>query len=175
MAKSKTRTQEWIDWIKAIMIVCIVSFLTHAFITTSSMVEGDSMYPTLEDGERILLNKFTYMISSPERGDIIIFERPEKKYVKRIIGLPNETIEMKDHKLYVNDIEQEISYVDGFETKLTGDFGPVTIPEDHYFVLGDNRAISKDSRNGLGFISRSDIIGKTEIVMYPIQDWKLIK
>ncbi|HLR53694.1 MAG TPA: signal peptidase I [Pseudogracilibacillus sp.] len=175
MAKSKTRTQEWIDWIKAIMIVCIVAFLAHTFIATSSIVEGDSMYPTLEDGERIFLNKFIYMVSTPNRGDIIIFERPEKKYVKRIIGLPNETIEMKDHKLYVNDVEQDISYVDGFETKLTGDFGPVTIPDDHYFVLGDNRAISKDSRNGLGFVSKSDIIGKTEIVMYPIPDWKRIK
>src|SRR5699024_11470954 len=93
----------------------------------------------------------------------------------RIIGLPYETIEMKDSKLYVNDVEQDISYVDGFVTKLTGDFGPVTITDDNYFVLGDSRAISKDSRNGIGFVSKSDIIGKAEIVMYPIPDWKRIK
>src|SRR5699024_2669488 len=157
------------------MIVCIVAFLAHTFIATSSIVEGDSMYPTLVDGERIFLNKFIYMVSTPNRGDIIIFERPEKKYVKRMIGLPNETIKTTDHKLYVNCVEQEISDGDGSETRLTGDVGPVTIPDDHYFVLGDNRAISKDSRNCLGFVSKSDIIGKTEIVMYPIPDWKRIK
>src|SRR5699024_876701 len=111
----------------------------------------------------------------PERGDIVIIQHPEKNYVKRVIGLPHETVEMRDHVLYINGVKQEDAYVDDFETKLTGNFGPITVPEDHYFVMGDNRAISMDSRNGLGFIHRSDIIGKSEFVIYPFQEWEFTR
>src|SRR5699024_6971243 len=98
----------------------------------------------------------------------------EKNYVKRVIGLPNETIEMRNHELYIND-EKQSSYVDEYLTKLTGNFGPVTIPEDSYLVMGDSRHISKDSWNGVGFVDRSDRVGRSEFVMCPCRDWEFTR
>lgn len=175
MADSTKKQNEWIEWTKAIIIALLLAFILRTFVFATSIVEGDSMYPSLEDGERIVFNKLVYIISKPERGDIIIIQQPEKHYVKRIIGLPNETIEMKDHTLYIDGKKVESDYVDDFESKLTGNFGPITLPEDNYFVMGDNRAISKDSRNGLGLIDRSDIIGRSEFVVYPFQDWEITR
>lgn len=161
---------EWVEWVKAVMIAIVLAFLLRTFVFATSIVEGESMYPALEDGERIIFNKFIYLVSEPARGDIVIIQHPQKNYVKRIIGLPNETIEMRDHLLYVDGEIQESSFVGDFEMQLTGNFGPIEVPKDNYFVMGDNRAISKDSRNGLGFISRGDIIGRSELVIYPFSE-----
>lgn len=174
LAESKKRN-EWFEWSKAIIIAVLLAFLLRTFIFATSIVEGESMFPALEDGERIIFNKLVYIVSEPSRGDIIIIEHPQKNYVKRIIGLPNETIEMRDHVLYIDDVEQDTSFVDEYDTKLTGNFGPIQIPEENYFVMGDNRAISKDSRNGLGFISRSEIIGRSEFIIYPFSEWEITR
>ncbi|MEI3604880.1 signal peptidase I [Pseudogracilibacillus sp. SE30717A] len=174
MAESK-KQNEWLEWGKAIVIAVLLAFLLRTFVFATSIVEGESMHPALEDGERIVFNKLIYIISEPDRGDIIIIQHPQKNYVKRIIGLPNETIEMKDHHLFIDGIKQENSYVDEYESLLTGNFGPIKVPEDSYFVMGDNRAISKDSRNGLGFINRSDIIGRSEFIIYPFNEWKITR
>jgi len=172
LADSRNKKNEWIEWGKAIIIAIVLAFLLRTFVFATSIVEGDSMLPALEDGERIIFNKIVYILGEPSRGDIVIIQHPEKNYVKRIIGLPNETIEMRNHELYVDDVKQESSYVNEYFTKLTGNFGPITIPENNYFVMGDNRPISKDSRNGLGFISESDIIGRSELIIYPFDEWK---
>lgn len=174
LAETK-KQNEWLEWGKAIVIAVLLAFIIRTFVFATSIVEGDSMYPALEDGERIIFNKFVYIVSEPRRGDIIIIQHPEKNYVKRIIGLPNETIEMKDHTLYINGIEQETSFVNEHDTKLTGNFGPIQIPENNYFVMGDNRAISKDSRNGLGFIDRAEIIGRSEFIIYPFNEWEITR
>lgn len=174
VAESK-KQNEWLEWGKAIVIAVLLAFLLRTFVFATSIVEGESMHPALEDGERIVFNKLIYIISEPDRGDIIIIQHPQKNYVKRIIGLPNETIEMKDHHLFIDGIKQENSYVDEYESLLTGNFGPIKVPEDSYFVMGDNRAISKDSRNGLGFINRSDIIGRSEFIIYPFNEWKITR
>lgn len=175
LADSTKKKNEWIEWAKAIVIALILAFTLHTFVFATSIVEGDSMYPALEDGERIVFNKLVYIISKPERGDIIIIQHPEKHYVKRVIGLPNETIEIKNHTLYIDGKEMDTDYVDDFESKLTGNFGPITLSEDNFFVMGDNRAISKDSRNGLGLIDRSDIIGRSEFVIYPFSEWEITR
>lgn len=171
MAESK-KQNEWLEWGKAIIIAVILAFLLRTFVFATSIVEGESMHPALEDGERIVFNKLVYIISEPARGDIIIIQHPQKNYVKRIIGLPNETIEMKDHTLFIDGVKQDSTFVNEYNELLTGNFGPIEIPEDSYFVMGDNRAISKDSRNGLGFIDRSDIIGRSEFVIYPFSEWQ---
>lgn len=174
MADSK-KQNEWFEWGKAIFIAVLLAFILRTFIFATSIVEGESMYPALEDGERIIFNKIVYIVSEPARGDIVIIQHPQKNYVKRIIGLPNETIEMEDHILYIDGVAQESSFVDEYETKLTGNFGPIHVPEDSYFVMGDNRAISKDSRNGLGFINRADIIGRSEFIIYPFSEWEITR
>lgn len=174
LADSK-KQNEWIEWGKAIIVAILLAFLLRTFIFATSVVEGDSMYPALEDGERIIFNKIVYIVSEPQRGDIVIIQHPQKNYVKRVIGLPNEVIEMKNHDLYIDGKKQPNSFVGEYDTLLTGNFGPIQIPEDSYFVMGDNRAISKDSRNGLGFIERSEIIGRSEFVIYPFKEWELTR
>src|SRR5699024_6507229 len=134
MADTKRKRNEWIEWGKAIFIAILLAFILRSFIFATSIVEGDSMMPALEDGERVIVKKFVYIIGDRERGDIVIIQSSQKNYVKRDIGLPNETIEMRNHELNINDEKQSSSYVDEYLTKLTGNFGPVTIPEDSYFV-----------------------------------------
>ncbi|MEN2766618.1 signal peptidase I [Ornithinibacillus xuwenensis] len=169
MAKKKGKN-EWVEWGKAIVIAIILAFLLRSFIFATSIVEGDSMDPTLQDGERVIFNKFVYLIGEPNRGDIVIIQRPEKNYVKRIIGLPGETIEIKNHQLYVNNELYDQRFLTEDAKNHTGNYGPITIPEGRYFVMGDNRSISKDSRNGLGFIMEDEIIGKSEFVFYPFTE-----
>ncbi|WP_027963027.1 signal peptidase I [Halalkalibacillus halophilus] len=155
------------EWTKAIVIALVIAFLLRTYIFATSVVEGASMDPTLENGERVIFNKAIYLLDTPDRGDIVIIQHPNKNYVKRVIGLPNETIEVKENKLYVNGDPREESYLTSSELDGTGSFGPIEIPEGQYFVMGDNRSISKDSRNGLGMIEEDEIIGRSEIVIYP--------
>lgn len=165
----------WTEWAKAVIIAVVLAFTLRTFGFSTSIVNGESMYPVLEDGERIVFNKFIYFVSDPDRGDIVIIEQANGNYVKRIIGLPNETIEMKDGVLYVNGELFPESFVTNLAMHQTGDFGPVTIPTDTYFVMGDNRAISKDSRNGLGFIHRSEIVGRSELIVYPFDQFSITR
>jgi len=169
------KQNEWVEWGKAIIIAVLLAILFRTFIFATSIVEGDSMYPALEDGERVVFNKIIYILSEPARGDIVIIQHPHKNYVKRVIGLPNETIEMRDHTLFIDGVKQETSFVDDYDSLLTGNFGPIQIPDESYFVMGDNRAISKDSRNGLGFIDRTDIIGRSEFIIYPFSEWEITR
>lgn len=165
----------WTEWAKAVIIAVVLAFTLRSFGFATSIVNGESMYPALEDGERIVFNKFIYLVSDPKRGDIVIIQQAEGNYVKRVIGLPNETIEMINGSLYVNGELFPKNFVTNLAMHQTGDFGPVTIPEDTYFVMGDNRAISKDSRNGLGFIHRSEIVGRSELIVYPFDQFAITR
>ncbi len=164
-----------VSWIKASLIVVILAVILNTFIFSSSIVEGISMEPTLIDNDRILFNKLIYIVSEPDRGDIIIIKQTDKNYIKRVIALPGETIEMSDHKLYIDNVQQPTSYVDPSDEILTGSFGPLKVPKDYYFVMGDNRLVSKDSRNELGLIKQDEIIGKSEFIIYPFDRWTRIK
>jgi signal peptidase I len=174
LTESKEKN-EWLEWGKAIVIAIIIALLLRTFIFATSIVEGESMEPTLEDGERVIFNKLIYLVDDPDRGDIVIIQRPYKNYVKRVIGLPGEQIEIIAGKLLINGEPYNQAFITEEVINQTGNFGPITIPEESYFVLGDNRAISKDSRNGLGFIDEEEIIGKSEIIIYPFSEWGLTK
>lgn len=169
------KKNDWLDWLKAIIIAFLVAFVIKNYVFATSVVEGESMVPALEDGERIIFNKLIYFISEPKRGDIVIIQQPQKNYVKRVIGLPGEIIQMKHHTLYINGSAQSTYFVNELYTVATDDFGPINVPEDSYFVLGDNRAISKDSRNGLGFINRDEIVGRSEFVIAPFDEWEITR
>lgn len=169
------KKNEWLEWIKAIVFAIILAFFLKTFVFATSIVEGESMEPTLQSGERVIFNKLVYIIGEPSRGDIVIIQHPFKNYVKRVIGLPGETIRMKDHVLYIDDEEFEQPFLTEDARNHTGNFGPIKIPEDSYFVMGDHRAISKDSRNGLGFIAEEDIIGRSEFIIYPFSEWALTR
>lgn len=173
LTKDKKKN-EWLEWGKAIFIAILLAFFLRTFVFATSIVEGESMVPTLEDGERVIFNKFVYLVDEPERGDVVIIKRPLKNYVKRVIALPGETVKFRDHQLYINGKKYEEAFISEEALNHTGNFGPIEVPEDKYFVMGDNRAISKDSRNGLGFISEEDIIGRSEFVVYPFDEWSNI-
>jgi signal peptidase I len=166
---------EWFEWVKAIVLAIIIAFFIQQFVFATSIVEGDSMEPALEDGERLIFNKMIYLIDEPERGDIVIIQQTDKNYVKRIIALPGETIEHRSNELYIDGNKYKETFLTEEISRKTGEFGPVRIPDDSYFVMGDNRAISKDSRNGLGFIQRDEIIGKSELIIYPFTEWERTK
>lgn len=163
---------KWIQWLKAMVLAIVIALFVQNFIFATSIVEGDSMEPTLEDGERLIFNKIVYFIDEPKRGDIIIIQQPNKNYVKRIIALPGEIIEIRNSELYINGERYIETFLSEEVRGKTGEYGPIRVPQNSYFVMGDNRAISKDSRNGLGYIHRDEIIGKSELIIYPFTEWE---
>ncbi|MDN6385929.1 MAG: signal peptidase I, partial [Alkalibacterium sp.] len=148
------------------------------YIIAPVSVEGASMEPTLQDGDHLILNK----VSDVDRFDVIVFPAPEedgKQFIKRVIGLPGDEITFQDQTLYINGETIEEDYVDLSKVSdsdlqsLNSDFnlssleGVEQVPEDSYFVLGDNRVNSKDSRS-FGFISRNNVTGKTSLRIWPL-------
>lgn len=169
------KKKEWLEWSKLIIITILFALFLRSFVFATSIVEGESMDPTLESGERVIINKLVYLLGEPKRGDIVIIHRPAKNYVKRVIAMPGETVEMKKHLLFIDDEKVSDVFTDDDTMEHTGNFGPVSVPDNSYFVMGDNRAISKDSRNGLGLIDKDNIIGKSEFVIFPFSKWSLTR
>lgn len=156
-----------------------VLFLLRYFVFSPVIVKGHSMDPTLADGERVIALKNVQV----KRFDIVTFPAPDEKgksYIKRVIGLPGETIAYKDDVLYIDDKKVEEPYLDEFKDALTDDYpftddfkladlgyGTEKVPEDSFFVMGDNRRNSKDSRM-IGFIKKEDILGDVKFVYWPL-------
>ncbi len=165
------------DWAVTIIIFLVVFFFIRTFIGQPVMTNGESMSPTLVHGDRIFVEKLSYLFSKPERGDIVVFPYPadpSKEYIKRIVGVPGDKIDLRNNQFYVNDERID----DPFEIDVVplGDVQfPITVGEDEYFVLGDNRIVSHDSRHSeVGLIAEDDILGKASFVFYPINRIKLI-
>lgn len=155
------------------IIIIIVVVLVRTYIITPVIVVGDSMVPTLEDNQILLLNKFDYKINEIERYDIVVIKVGKSEIIKRIIGLPGENIEYRNNTLYINGHEEESKF--NFDTE---DFNLKSIcsscdkiPTDKYLVLGDNRLVSSDSRI-IGLIDKKDILGSTSISIWPIKTVK---
>ena len=164
-----------IDSLKLIIVVIIILFLI-LYVVSVTQVVGSSMYPTLEDGEVLILNKFQYRFFDIKRGDIVSLDYEDTKYlIKRIIGLPGETVKIVDNELYINDKIYEEEYLSDDlqydEFSLT-DLGYSKIPENMYLVLGDNRENSLDSRE-IGLIKKEDINGKISLRFWPLNKIKL--
>lgn len=154
------------------IIIIIVVVLIRSYIVTPVIVSGDSMVPTLDDKQILLLNKIDYRFNKIKRNDIVVIKVGKSEIIKRIIGLPGETIEYRNNILYINGHEYKTDY--NFDTEdftLKSICNCETIPEDKYFVLGDNRAVSSDSRI-IGLIDRKDIKGKTTISIWPMKKIK---
>lgn len=160
MSKLKNILEELIPYVVIVIFVVLI----RTFIATPVRVDGDSMNPTLENRELLLLQKFS---TNYNRFDIVVFRYNNDKLVKRVIGLPGDYIEYKDDKLYVNGevIEENYIHKKTSDFKLE-DFGYNKIPEGKYFVLGDNRTNSLDSRY-IGLIDESDIEGIVKISIFP--------
>ncbi len=157
--------------IKSLMpyiIIIIVVILVRTFIATPVRVNGSSMYPTLKGNEIMLLNKLGHI----NRFDIVVLkiDGREDNLIKRIIGLPGETVEIKDNDIYINDKKLEDKYGYG----VTYNIDKVTLKKDEYFILGDNRKISLDSRV-FGTIHKDEIKGTTSFIMYPFKSFGKVK
>ncbi|MGM9949153.1 MAG: signal peptidase I [Lysinibacillus sp.] len=187
MEKVEKEKNELWEWIKALLIAFAIAAFIRYFLFTPIVVDGDSMMPTLEDGDRMIVNKIGYKIGSPDRFDIVVFHAPEgKDYIKRVIGLPGDHVEYIDDQLYINGEALEEPYLDQYkaeitEGNLTGDFrlqdiNPEyeVIPEGHVFVMGDNRRFSKDSRH-IGVVSLDEVIGSTNMIFWPLDEIKIVK
>jgi len=150
------------------IVIVVAVVLIRSFIATPIIVNGSSMYPTLEDGEYMLLNKISYRFNEIKRGEIIVFEYDNERLIKRVIGLPGEKIAVIDGNLYINDQVYEEDYLEENTVDFTlEELGlDSTIPKGYYFVMGDNRDESKDSRL-IGYITEDSIIGKTSFSLYP--------
>lgn len=185
METTKKKNEVW-EWAKAILIAFSIAAVIRFFLFTPIVVDGESMMPTLRHGDRMVVNKIGYEIGEPERFEIVVFHAPEQKnYIKRIIGLPGDHIEYKNDQLYVNGEAIPEPYLDQFKSELaegtlTEDFTleektqVSEIPEGYYFVMGDNRRYSKDSRH-IGLISEEEVIGTTNLVFWPLQDITIVE
>ncbi len=154
------------------IVIVVVVVLIRTFIITPVIVVGDSMYPTLDDGQILLLNKIDYKFNDIERFDIVVIKLEKNEIIKRIIGLPGETVEYRNNVLYINGHEIENEY--NFETDdftLKSICNCSKIPDGKYLVLGDNRTVSSDSRI-IGLIDEKDIKGKTTISLWPVKKVK---
>lgn len=162
------------------LILAIAIFLLIQATLQSSVVIGSSMEPNLHNGQRVLINKVVYRFHEPERGDIVVFTPPidiasGNDYIKRIIGLPGEVVEIKDGVVYIHQEDGNALMLDEGEyiNELPEDsFLSDEIPLDSYFVLGDNRNNSNDSRGGW-LVPRQDIVGKAWLLIWPITEWGL--
>ena len=155
---------------------CILFIVVYCF--SLQQVLGESMYPTFYDNDILILNKLKYRFSDIERGDVVALRFEDTNYlIKRVIGLPGEVVEFKDNQLYVNGEVVEEDYLE--DDVITEDFqlsqiGYDKIPEGMYFVLGDNREHSTDSRE-LGLVTERDILGETSIRIFPFNRIKIFK
>lgn len=148
-------------------LIVVLVILIKKYIFSPIKVNGDSMYPTLHDNDIMILNEIGYYLNRVERFDIVVVDTGNDKIIKRVIGLPGETVKFKDNKLYINDKEVE----EKFEHAITHNFelseiDVEVIPEGYYFVVGDNRKDSLDSRT-IGLISKKQIMGKTNFTIFP--------
>ena len=158
-----------IEALEVIVIAVVMAFVLKAFVVEMYWVPSESMVPTIVVKDHVMVTKFNYWLRDPERGEIIVFESPvekNKNLIKRLIGVPGDTIEFKDNVLYINGQQIEEDYLS--DEVYTADYGPTTVPDDMYFMCGDNRQSSWDSRSW-GFVSKEQLIGKGVAIYWPLK------
>lgn len=191
MVKEKKKEKnEFLEWVKALLIAFAIAAFVRYFLFTPIVVDGESMMPTLENGDRMIVNKLKYTIGEPDRFDIVVFHAPEQKdYIKRVIGLPGDYVEYRNDKLYISGEYYEEPYLDQYKQELaegylTGDFtlndipdvdpSITEIPKGYVLVLGDNRRYSRDSRH-IGLVKIDKIVGSTKLIFWPPSEIEIVK
>lgn len=164
------------ETLQVILLALVIFFAIH-FMIQNFRIDGTSMEPNLHNGEYIIVNKTAYWFGhNPQRGDVIVFQAPDQPQydrVKRVIGLSGDTVEaMPDGTVYITNANGNRSRLEEpyLATNHAGASGTWTVPEGEYFVMGDNRSVSYDSREG-GSVPRSKVIGKALVVIWPLRDW----
>ena len=174
--KARTLAALWntLSWVRDLAFSVLIAVVLIVFIYQPVKVEGTSMMPTLSDQERIFINKFIYRfgLGAIERGDTVVFwypQDPSKSYIKRVIALPGDRIRIEDGQVYVNGNALAEDYVPPENRDMNSwrDGAEQTVPLDRYFVMGDHRNSSSDSRSW-GYVPRANIYGKAEFIYWPL-------
>jgi signal peptidase I len=180
-----------------ILLALVIAVLVKSFLIQAFYIPSPSMEPTLVKGDRVFVNKFVYDFGDVHRGDVIVFSDPEgstvdrgivgglvhwlgegigvaqpenEDFIKRVIGLPGETLEIHDHTVYIDGRPLAEPYLTDAARRANGDFGPIQVPQGKLFVMGDNRGNSLDSRFGLGFVPIDKVIGRAFVIIWPPSD-----
>jgi signal peptidase I len=162
----------WVEAFKTITLSAVLAFGIRSFVAEARYIPSGSMLPTLQINDRLIIDKISYNFRNPERGDIVVFSPTDAlkaqnfkdAFIKRLLGLPGDKVEVKEGRVYVNDQPLKENYI---EEKPNYNFGPVTVPPNQYLVLGDNRNNSYDSHYW-GFVPRDHIIGKAVVRFWPL-------
>jgi len=165
------RTSGVVLWFRDLLISAFASVLIITFLYQPVRVEGTSMLPRLEDSDRLFINKFVYHFSAIEHGDVVVFRYPrdpEKSYIKRVIGLPGDRLRIEHGRVILNGKPLREPYVP-LEYRDNRSMPEMVIPADSYFMMGDHRSISSDSRD-FGAVDRDLIYGKAVFVYWPARD-----
>ncbi|MEG0315226.1 MAG: signal peptidase I [Erysipelotrichaceae bacterium] len=174
---------DFLDILRAALVALVVFLCIFTFFIKTDHVIGNSMYPTLKDGNYGLSNMFSIFFHDVDRFDIVIVNAKgiDELWVKRVIGLPNETISFKDDTLYIDGKKVEEPFLDqeyirslNLNSNFTNNFDEVTLGDNEYFLMGDNRISSKDSRF-VGPFTYDSIVSKGLLVLHPFEDFKLVK
>jgi signal peptidase I len=181
------------DWAESIIIAFILAMVIRTFLVQAFKIPTGSMRPTLLEGDIILVNKFIYgakipftdsrlpAVRQPRRGDVVVFiypENPQKDFIKRLIGLPGETVEIKNGTIYINDKPLLDPMFSSIYYYNRGDYGresrKITVPADSFFVMGDNSASSQDSRYW-GFVPYKNVLGNAILIYWPPQRIRMVR
>ena len=166
------------DWVVVVGVALLVAILVRTFLLAHFIVEGESMYSTLEPGDRVFVNKMSYRLHDPNRGDVVVLHEitgaSERDLIKRVIALPGDELEMENCVVRIDGQVLQEPYLDP-NIVTPGRCGqgitPTVVPDGHVFVMGDNRAGSHDSR-ALGTIPFEDLVGRAFVVFWPKSDWQ---
>lgn len=167
-----TEENPWVEAIKTLGTAAILAFGIRTFVAEARYIPSSSMEPTLEINDRLIIEKVSYRFKDPKRGDVVVFRPTEAlqqqdytdAFIKRVIGLPGETVEVSNGQVFINGEAISEQYI---EEEPKYDYGPVEVPEDQYLVLGDNRNNSYDS-HFWGFVPREKLIGRAVVRFWPV-------
>lgn len=162
------------EWIAVIMVALLAAFVIRAAVVQTYFIPSNSMAPTLEVGDRLMVYKLAFRVGQVDRGDLVVFNRPPsiensqiKDFVKRVVALPGEQIQAINGVIYVDNLPLPEEYLG--ENSLTADFDPIDVPKDHIFVMGDNRSNSRDSRS-FGPINVDLLVGEVFVRIWPLSN-----
>jgi signal peptidase I len=172
----KSRRSSFALWVRDVSVSAVASVLFILFLYQPVRVEGTSMMPRLENHDRLFINKFVYHLEAINRGDVVVFHYPldpTKSYIKRVIGLPGDRIRISDGRVWLNGKMLREAYVPA-RYRDDDSMAAMVVPKDSYFVMGDHRSISSDSR-AFGPVERSLIYGKAEFIYWPAKDAGVVR
>ena len=174
----KKKMNPLVEWLVVVAVAITSALLVRAYVVQQFAVEGESMLSTLQDGDRVLVNRLSYRLHDPRRGDVVVLKRfdgnaTERDLIKRVIGLPGETVEVRNCVVYIDDQPLIEPYIDAEVQARDGcgsDQAPIEVPQESVFVLGDHRGKSSDSR-AFGPVAEDLLIGRAFVIIWPVGDW----